>query len=500
MTIRGVGSSPAMMAERSSTKIEDSTSADAFAGMFTSAVNTTRPIEKARVQHDGTSELDKTDGTEEGTDRTEEEKDEKKTRTRVRVAHHSSANDVVTSTDALDPELQDKLARVMSRMQDETGKKVTVNETFRSQDRQNQLFAQGRSAPGDVVTWTQNSKHTQGRAVDVTVEGGNANLYQKLQSIASEEGLRTLGAIDPGHLELRGNGPKVDGGAMMTPAATGADVTTQAQDPFGLARVADVAKLADVAQVATVANVAQPGVGKPVQTAPMTANAEVAANAAALKAVAAKGGNDGGNAAFGQGSQKDSNDSNKSGSNGYAAFGQGVSMREHSSSFALPSVDATMGSTAAARAEKLAAVMDATPARQLSQLTMSLDNANGTTDKIQLSMRGSSLDTTIATTDNRVAQLLNAKSEELSKALSKDGIELRELRVRSATETNTVTAATNAQQSQSSGDANTQSRSDRGQSSQRQQDQQELYDRQRSQQQQQQRGRQQRQWRGDNNQ
>jgi hypothetical protein len=130
---------------------------------------------------------------------------------------------------------------------------------------------------------------------------------------------------------------------------------------------------------------------------------------------------------------------------------------------------------------------------------MSLDNANGTSDKIQLSMRGSSLDTTIATSDSRVAQLLNAKSDELSKALSKDGIELRELRVRAATDTNTVTAAATSQQSQQSGDASTQSRFDRGQSWQRQQDQQDQFDRQRSQQQQQ-RGRQQRQGRGDNKQ
>jgi uncharacterized protein YcbK (DUF882 family) len=498
MTIRGVGSASAMTTERSSSRVEDSTNTDRFAGMFSSAMNTTRQVEKVRTQHDGTSELDKTNGTEEGTDKTDEEKDEKKTRTRVRVAHRPSTTDVVTSVDALDPELQDKLARVTARMQQETGKNVDVNETFRTQDRQNMLFAQGRQTPGDVVTWTQNSKHTQGRAVDVTVEGGSAEAYKTLQRIANEEGLRTLGAIDPGHLELRGNGAKLDTGTLQ-PAATASDITTQGQTPAGLARVADVAKVADLARVADVAVVAQPGVGKPVQTAPMSAGAEVAANAAAIRVAAMKGGAGNGSAAFGQGSQKDSSDANKGGANGYAAFGQGVSMREHSSSFSLPSVAATTGSDAAARAEKLMSVMDATPARQLSSLTMSLDNANGTSDKIQLTMRGSSLDTTIATADNRVAQMLNAKSDELSKALSKDGIELRELRVRAATDTNTVTAAATAQQSQNSGDASSQSRSDRGPASQRQQDQQDQYDRQRSQQQQQQqRGRQQRQWRGDN--
>jgi uncharacterized protein YcbK (DUF882 family) len=486
--------------ERSSSKIEDSTNSDRFAGMFSTAMHTTRHAEKAHKKDEGTSELDKTHGSEKGTDKAEEEKDEKKSvkLKRVRIAQPASTNEVVKSVAALDPELQDKLARVVSRMQEETGKTVSVNETFRTQDRQNMLFAQGRQTPGEVVTWTQNSKHTQGRAVDVTVEGGNANLYQTLQRIANEVGLHTLGAIDPGHLELPGTGAKLDAAAFQS-ATTAADATPQKQDPFGLARVADVARVSDVAQVARVADVAvvaQPGAARSIDTAPMSANAQVVANAAAMKVAAAKAGN--GNAAFGQGSQKDSSDAKSGDSNGYAAFGQGVSMREHSSSFSMPSVAAAAGSDAAARTEKLMSLMDATPARQLSSLTMSLDNGTGSSDRIHLTMRGSALDTTIATSDNRVAQLLSAKSEELSKALSKDGIELRELRVRAATDTNTVTAAAASQQSQSSGDASNQSRFDRGQAWQRQQDQQEQYHRQRSQQQQQQRGRQQRQWREDN--
>lgn len=501
MTIRGVGSASVMSAERSSTRVEDSTNADRFAGMFSSAMNTTRQIEKAHKKPEGTSELDKTEGKEEGTDSAEEQKETKRSKARVHT-HRTPASTVITSTETLDPELQDKLARVMSRMQNETGKTVTVNETFRTQDRQNALYAQGRETPGDVVTWTQNSKHTQGRAVDVTVDGGGADAYQMLQRIANEEGLRTLGAIDPGHLELRGNGPKLDASSLIP--ASPADANGQGQNQLGIARVADVARVAEVAplaKVAEVARLAQPGQFAPAQTTqttPMTASAEVVASVAAARAAAAKGGN-GGSSSFGQGSQSDSGDAKNGNSNGYAALGHGVSMREHSSSFAMPGIAAVTGSDALARTEQIAKLMDATPARQLSQLTMSLDNANGTSDKIQLSMRGSSLDTTIATADSRVAQMLNAKSDELSKALSKDGIELRELRVRAATDTNTVTAAATSQHSQQSGDASSQSRFDRGQAWQRQQDQQDQYDRQRSQQQQQQqRGRQQRQWRGEN--
>lgn len=42
-----------------------------------------------------------------------------------------------------------------------------VVETYRSQARQNKLYAQGRTAPGNKVTWTKNSKHTSRKAIDV---------------------------------------------------------------------------------------------------------------------------------------------------------------------------------------------------------------------------------------------------------------------------------------------------------------------------------------------
>ena len=43
-------------------------------------------------------------------------------------------------------------------------------ETHRSQARQLDLYAQGRTEPGPIVTWTQHSAHTEGRAVDVIVD------------------------------------------------------------------------------------------------------------------------------------------------------------------------------------------------------------------------------------------------------------------------------------------------------------------------------------------
>jgi uncharacterized protein YcbK (DUF882 family) len=518
MTIRAVGTASTQSAERSSSRVDD-TNAEQFAGMFTTAMHASHKAERARPKDHGTSELDRTKGKEEGASSVEEKSEnEKKTKRRAHV-RETAVSTAITSLAALDPELQAKLARVMSRMQNESGKTVTVTETFRTQDRQNMLFAQGRQAPGDVVTWTQNSKHTQGRAVDVIVDGGGADAYQLLQRIANEEGLRTLGAIDPGHLELQGNGPKLSVDANTLIPAAPADANGPGQSQLAIARLAQLAPLATVAPVAQVAQVAQVApvahvaavaqagqtdqagqgtrTGQGTQAAPTTASSELVANAARSHAHAGNGAGNGAgesDGAFG-GSQDDSADA-KGSSHGYAAFAHGLSAREHASAFSVPMVAAAAGSDAAARTEQLMQLMDATPARQLSSLTMSIDNGNGTSDHIQLSMRGASLDTTIATADDRVAQLLTAKSDELAKALNKDGIELRELRVRAAGEASTVTSAAASQSSHNSGDASSQSRFDRGQSFQRQQDQQDQYDRQRSQQQQ--RGRQQRQWRGAN--
>lgn len=47
------------------------------------------------------------------------------------------------------------------------GLPVLITETYRSQERQRELYAQGRTAPGRVVTWTLNSRHTSRLAWDI---------------------------------------------------------------------------------------------------------------------------------------------------------------------------------------------------------------------------------------------------------------------------------------------------------------------------------------------
>lgn len=44
---------------------------------------------------------------------------------------------------------------------------ITVIEGTRTPERQAQLYAQGRTTPGPIVTWTLRSKHLDGKAIDL---------------------------------------------------------------------------------------------------------------------------------------------------------------------------------------------------------------------------------------------------------------------------------------------------------------------------------------------
>lgn len=57
--------------------------------------------------------------------------------------------------------------------------KIFVTETYRSQERQNYLYAQGRTRPGNIVTWTLTSNHKSRLAWDIGAAqlDGNTNIY-----------------------------------------------------------------------------------------------------------------------------------------------------------------------------------------------------------------------------------------------------------------------------------------------------------------------------------
>ena len=60
-----------------------------------------------------------------------------------------------------------RLIAVVERAIQITAVDFMVVEGVRTLARQKQLYAQGRTAPGNVVTWTLKSKHIEGRAVDL---------------------------------------------------------------------------------------------------------------------------------------------------------------------------------------------------------------------------------------------------------------------------------------------------------------------------------------------
>jgi hypothetical protein len=173
----------------------------------------------------------------------------------------AAADAIEDGVEMLRPEFRARLERVVDRMETEFGHRVEIVETYRSQGRQDALFAQGRTAPGEVVTWTRASHHTEGLAADVVVDGryDNPEGFARLAQVAREEGLQTLGARDPGHLELasaRNARPAAEGSAPAAPTVAGIASPAPVATVATVAQVAPVAQMAPVAQVATVAAVA----------------------------------------------------------------------------------------------------------------------------------------------------------------------------------------------------------------------------------------------------
>ena len=74
------------------------------------------------------------------------------------------------------------------------GLNVLVTETYRSQERQNKLYAQGRTASGKKVTWTRHSRHTSRRAWDIcqNIKGqeySNTTFFRRCGEIAKSMGI-----------------------------------------------------------------------------------------------------------------------------------------------------------------------------------------------------------------------------------------------------------------------------------------------------------------------
>lgn len=92
------------------------------------------------------------------------------------------------------------------------GVSIFLTETYRSQQRQDWLYQQGRTRPGQVVTWTRSSNHTPRMAWDIAVSPPN-NLYDakiiaKAGAIAGKLGITwggTWKTPDTPHFEIKSN-------------------------------------------------------------------------------------------------------------------------------------------------------------------------------------------------------------------------------------------------------------------------------------------------------
>ena len=100
----------------------------------------------------------------------------------------------------------------------EAGLNIFITETYRPQSRQNELWEQGRTKPGKIVTWTMHSRHTSRRAWDIACNGHllyDIDTLNKAGAIAKSLGITWGGdwtTPDKPHFEIDVNweAPKED--------------------------------------------------------------------------------------------------------------------------------------------------------------------------------------------------------------------------------------------------------------------------------------------------
>ncbi len=392
------------------------------------------------------------------------------------VAGSAPAGGIEKGLDRVDPALQARVERVIERMKAEFGHEVTVVETLRPQERQDRLFAQGRTAAGPVVTWTRNSNHTRGRAADLMVDGSYAVGvgYERLQRVAREEGLGTLGMRDPGHVELpKGVGGRVATAAapVLAPAAAPATAPTTAPTAgfkAGPTIEAAMARAGATRATAREAPVAAAGVPRMAAVATVATVATPAA-VASVAAVAVPGGSGGGQ---GMAGGESSGGQTRGGSDGMAERrAMAPAIREGSpesvlatfdsasadiGSLTIPHADSSSvasrtqmlratagvgGADPLAQIERVAEARDAAASRAPSFVTVRVENGMGGEDRIRLDLRNGSVGATLDVADPALADRISARVGELRQALERRGLTMDQLRVRGGVPAEAIEAA-----------------------------------------------------------
>jgi peptidoglycan L-alanyl-D-glutamate endopeptidase CwlK len=113
----------------------------------------------------------------------------------------------------LSPSTQAYLTRMQGQAKAaglEYGVDWVVISTYRDQELQDKLYAQGRTEPGKIVTWSLHSYHTSRKAFDVAIkEDGKivweSPKYEQLAKVGRSCGLECgffWKKRDPGHFQL----------------------------------------------------------------------------------------------------------------------------------------------------------------------------------------------------------------------------------------------------------------------------------------------------------
>ena len=423
---------------------------------------------------------------------------------RKEVMASDDANRAVKDVTTLDPALRDRLDRVVARME-QAGHTVTITEAARSQSRQDALYAQGRTASGPVVTWTRQSRHLGGLAVDVKVDGSysNTEAYALLGKIASEEGLSTLGSRDPGHLELHAEDALASLSQMgnITEAEItvepGSSRSARVADVSHVAQVARVANVAPVARVAQVASVASPtaitapphapssdsptvfarghaapltgadsarALVQPTSASSANVNTSLAPQVAAVARAAALGGG-----ATGNTGENAFNQNGQGNAPGRTVFSRGVTRAESvrsavsamtanalagamgtgSTSPTIGGIgtSATRGAATAMRADEIQSLIEARDKQPVSRMLLTVDDEAGGIDRIRVDVHGARVGAQMTFGENGDAVGAAGRVAELARALEQRGLSPDALKVANAaagTATELARAATPA--------------------------------------------------------
>lgn len=96
---------------------------------------------------------------------------------RIEVVQMSNVTSACRDINSLQP-LAKKACTLFLAACAERGIDIFLTECYRSQERQDYLYEQGRTRPGRIVTWTRNSNHKGGMAWDIACKAPN-DLYDK---------------------------------------------------------------------------------------------------------------------------------------------------------------------------------------------------------------------------------------------------------------------------------------------------------------------------------